>query len=104
MPEISPDQLARLQQHDPETIAAPALDRTREVPVWEREDAPPGSTEQSLLVHENGVPVRVAGPTHYHHTADGRVHGGYGIGTHYSEADPDGGPDRVVPIIGIYGG
>ncbi|HEV2244900.1 MAG TPA: hypothetical protein VGR98_27950 [Streptosporangiaceae bacterium] len=57
----------------------------REVPVWELPDAPPGSTSESLLVFERGIPVRVAGPTHYMHLADGRVMGGYGGGTLYSE-------------------
>jgi hypothetical protein len=59
--------------------------REREIPVWELDDAPPGSTSESLLVFERGVPVRVAGPTHYVHLADGRVIGGYGGGTHHSE-------------------
>ena len=59
--------------------------RERETPVWELPDAPPGSTSESLLVFERGVPVRVAGPTHYMHLADGRIVGGYGGGTHYSE-------------------
>lgn len=66
--------------------------REKEIPVWELPDAPPGSTAESLLVFERGVPVRVAGPTHYQHLADGRIVGGYGGGTHYSEAvtDDDG--------------
>jgi hypothetical protein len=59
--------------------------RERETPVWELPDAPPGSTAESLLVFERGVPVRVAGPTHYTHLADGRVMGSYGGGTRYSE-------------------
>ena len=59
--------------------------RERETPVWELPDAPPGSTSESLLVFERGIPVRVAGPTHYMHLADGRIVGGYGGGTHYSE-------------------
>ena len=58
----------------------------RETPVWELPEAPPGSTAESLLVFERGIPVRVAGPTHYMHLADGRVVGGYGGGTHFSEA------------------
>jgi hypothetical protein len=57
----------------------------RETPVWELDDAPPGSTAESLLVFERGIPVRVAGPTHYAHLADGRVMGGYGGATHHSE-------------------
>lgn len=69
--------------------------REREIPVWELPDAPPGSTAESLLVFERGIPVRVAGPTHYMHLADGRVIGGYGGGTHFSEpvTDADG---RVI--------
>jgi hypothetical protein len=62
------------------------IGREREVPVWELPDAPPGSTAESLLVFERGIPVRVAGPTHYVHLADGRIVGGYGGGTHYSES------------------
>ena len=63
--------------------------RERETPVWELPDAPPGSTAESLLVFERGVPVRVAGPTHYVHLADGRVIGGYGGGTLHSEPVTD---------------
>jgi hypothetical protein len=74
------------------------IGQAREIAVWEREDAPPGSTAESLLVFENGRPVRVAGPTHYVHLADGRVTGGYGGGTHHSDVDADG-RERVVRII-----
>jgi hypothetical protein len=75
--------------------------QSREVPVWERDDAPPGSTAESLLVFEGGRPVRVAGPTHYVHLADGRVVGGFGGGTHYSEAvtGPDGRVSEKVTRI-----
>lgn len=62
------------------------IGREQETPVWELPDAPPGSTAESLLVFERGIPVRVAGPTHYVHLADGRIIGGYGGGTHHSEA------------------
>jgi hypothetical protein len=75
------------------------LDNDREVPVWEKDDAPDGSTEGSLLVYENGVPVRVSGPTHYTHLANGQIVGGYGIGTHHT--DDDG---NVVPILNHYAG
>ena len=77
--------------------------RERETPVWEKDDAPPGSTSESLLVFEGGFPVRVAGPTHYQHLADGRVVGGYGGGTHFSEAvtDPDTGrvTEKITRIV-----
>lgn len=65
------------------------IGETREKPVWEADDAPPGSTSESLLVFERGIPVRVAGPTHYVHLADGRIVGGYGGGTHFSEPVTD---------------
>ena len=71
------------------------------VPVWDprhESNPPPGSTEESLLVFENGQPVRVAGPTHYVHLADGRVIGGYGGGTHHSDVDEDGN-ERIVRIV-----
>lgn len=74
------------------------LDTTRETPLWEQDDAPDGSTESSLLVYENGVPVRVSGPTHYAHLANGEIVGGYGIGTHH-----DGG-NGPVPIVAHYAG
>jgi hypothetical protein len=73
----------------------------REIPVWHPDHPsgpPPGSTEESLLVFENGMPVRVAGPTHYVHLADGRVVGGYGGGTHYADEDEDGN-ERITRII-----
>ena len=72
--------------------------REKVVPVWERDDAPPGSTSESLLVFENGIPVRVAGPTHYCHLADGRVVGGFGGGTHYADVDENGN-QRVTRIV-----
>lgn len=72
------------------------IGETREVPVWEQPDAPPGSTAESLLVFERGVPVRVAGPTHYVHLADGRIVGGYGGGTHYSEPVTDETTGKVI--------
>ena len=89
-------------QRESGTEAKP--DMVREVPPWERDDAPAGSTSESLMVYERGQAVRVAGPTHYVHLANGRVIADYGIGTHYSEADPNGGPDRILSIIGIHAG
>lgn len=79
----------------------------KDVPVWEREDAPPGSTSESLLVFDRGRPVRVAGPTHFHHLADGRVVAGFSGGTHYSE-DVDDGRGRTVTrttrIVAVHAG
>lgn len=77
--------------------------REKAKPVWEADDAPPGSTSESLLVFENGMPVRVAGPTHYVHLADGRVIGGYGGGTHYSDVDEDGN-ERITRIVANHEG
>lgn len=102
MPEISKLQLDALGQNT--EAPAPDLDTAREVPVWELPDAPLGSTGESLLVYERGKPVRVSGPTHYGHLADGRVVSSYGIGTHYTEPDPSGGPDRTVIVTAHYGG
>jgi len=73
------------------------LDTVVKKSVWEEDDAPDGSTSESLLVYEGGVPVRVSGPTHYHGLANGEIVGGYGIGTHHST------PDGVVPILTITG-
>lgn len=84
------------------------LDNKRELPVWhpDHESKPPaGSTEGSLLVvDKSGTPIRVSGPTHYHHLANGKVLTGFSVGTHYSEPGENGGPDKLVPIIGIYAG
>jgi hypothetical protein len=76
--------------------------QAKEIPVWDPRhpsDPPPGSTAESLLVFEGGRPVRVAGPTHYQHLADGRVVGGYGGGTHYSEAVLDEAGDVVGETV-----
>ena len=79
-------------------VLADALDDARELEVWDREDAPPGSTRHSLLVFRGGVPVRVAGPTHYHHLADGRVLPGYNGGTHYDDGS------KVTRIVAVHEG
>lgn len=79
------------------------IGQTREKPVWELPDAPPGSTAESLLVFENGRPVRVAGPTHYVHLADGRVIGGYGGGTHHSDTD-EYGNERITRVVANHEG
>jgi hypothetical protein len=73
----------------------------RELPVWHPDHPsgpPPGSTEESLLVFEGSRPVRVAGPTHYVHLADGRVIGGYGGGTHHSDLDEHGN-ERIIRVV-----
>jgi hypothetical protein len=72
-----------------------------EIPVWDErhESSPPkGSTAESLLIYERGVPVRVAGPTHYHQLADGRVLGGYSGGTHHDDGT------KITRVIGIHEG
>jgi hypothetical protein len=79
------------------------IGETKGTPVWEQDDAPPGSTSESLLVFERGIPVRVAGPTHYCHLADGRIVGGYGGGTHYADVDENG-AQRVTRIVGNHEG
>lgn len=70
---------------------------------WEFEDALPGSTSESLAVVENGEKVRVHGPTHYHHLADGRVLAHFNGGTHHTEPGPDG-RDKITKIIAIHEG
>lgn len=78
-------------------------EKVRVTPVWEREDAPKGSTRASLMVFDRGQAVRVHGPTHYHHLADGRVTVGYSGGTHHSEPGEDG-QDKVTRILAIHEG
>jgi hypothetical protein len=77
---------------------------SREELPWERDDAPPGSTSESLLDYERGVPVRVTDVTHYHRLGNGQTIGGYGIGTHHTVAGENGEPDRIYPVIGISSG
>lgn len=82
-------------------VMTAAVGEEKEIPVWhpDHESKPPaGSTQESLLVLERGVPVRVAGPTHYHQLADGRVLGGYSGGTHYDDGA------KITRIIGIHEG
>lgn len=79
------------------------LDNVAEVPVWERDDAPKGATASSLLVYERGKAVRVQGPTHYHHLADGRIEVGYNGGTHHTEPGP-GGQDKLTKITAVHEG
>ena len=80
--------------------------QAKEVPVWDPAHPgkpPAGSTAESLLVFEGGRPVKVAGPTHYCHLADGRVVGGFGGGTHYSEPDGKGG-EKITRIVANHEG
>lgn len=82
--------------------AAP-VEVSRPTPVWELDGAPAGSTRDSLMVWERGEPVRVSGPTHYVHLADGRVLTHYAGGTHFTEPGP-GGRDTVTRIVGVHEG
>jgi hypothetical protein len=100
MAEVKPD--SKLVEQRNKAGANVDLERSKEVPLWERDDAPKGSTSESLLHYENGQPVRVSGPTHYSSLADGRLIGGYGIGTHHSE-EKDG-QEVITPIVATYGG
>lgn len=89
-------------QRNPAKAADVKVGTPVETPPWEREDAPPGSTSESLLTtDENGKKV-VADPTHYTHLANGRVVATYGIGTHHTDADYNDG--RPVPIAAHYEG
>jgi hypothetical protein len=78
------------------------LDRKRDVAPWDKDDAPKGSTSESLLTtDDNGKPV-VSGETHYAHLANGQIVGSYGIGTHHTDADyNDGAP---VPVATHFAG
>lgn len=81
----------------------PKVGPEKVIPVWERDDAPKGSTSESLLEYDHaGRPVRVAEPTHYQHLANGRVVPGYSGGTHYTESVD--GKDVIVPIVAGYEG
>jgi hypothetical protein len=97
-PEIDVEALESVKHVNVETI-----DNERETPVWEADDAPPGSTSGSLLVYEKGKPVRVSGPTHYHHLANGAVVAAYSGGTHHTEPGPNG-RDKVTRIVAILEG
>jgi|SRR5215831_7644334 len=90
-----------LQSQRDSGVTAPT--DTTEVPYWERDDAPAGSTSASLYhLNENGQ-KRVSPETHYHHLANGAVVLGYGIGTHHTSVDDDGN-DVIVPIHRAFGG
>jgi hypothetical protein len=92
----------KIQQRNTDKASDAGVETRKEVAPWEREDAPKGSTESSLLAKdENGKDI-VSGPTHYTHLANGRVVGTYGIGTHYTDADDNDG--RPVPVVAHYAG
>lgn len=74
-----------------------------EKPWWEHDGAPKGSHEFSLHERDDRGDKRVAGPTHYHHLADGRIVPGYSQGTHYSETGPDG-RERITRVVGVHAG
>lgn len=88
--------VAGLQQN--KQASTEQVGEERELAPWELPDAPPGSTASSLMVYERGKPVRVHGPTHYHHLADGRVLAAYNGGTHYDDGE------KVTRIIAVHAG
>jgi hypothetical protein len=110
-----PAEEAKAPQHEEARLDTGGLKSTRKSQLteqvgrekaprwWEAEDAPPGSTKESLAVVENGRKVRVQGPTHYHHLADGRVVASYTGGTHHTEPGEDG-EDKVTRILARYEG
>lgn len=97
--EIDTAGLAAGKRHNTDKVGA---EKTKA--YWDDENAPAGSTKESLAVVEGGRKVRVHGPTHYHHLADGRVVGGYSGGTHHTEPGEDGQDDTVTTILGIHEG
>jgi len=97
-PERSASDRLGIVRRDRSKPADVELDRKTEVQPWERDDAPKGSTSESLMSEdENGKPV-VSGPTHYSHLANGEIVGSYGIGTHHDSGD---GP---VPVVAHFAG
>lgn len=100
--DITQEEYDQLTQQRSEGVAP--VGEPKKKPYWEDSAAPPGSTIESLAVYENGEPVRVAGPSHYHHLANGRIVPGYSGGTHYTEPNPNGGPDKILQIVASYEG
>lgn len=98
MAEIDRKGLAAAKKANTERVGAEKTSK-----YWEDKDAPKGSTSASLAVVEGGRKVRVHGPTHYHHLADGRVLAGYNGGTHHTEPGEDG-QDNVTKILAIHEG
>lgn len=96
------DQAALDRQRSAGTDAT--LDTKREVDPWDRDDAPKGSTSESLLTTDENGRRRVAGATHYMHLADGRIVAGYSGGTHYTEPGEGNNPDKVTAIVSHYEG
>lgn len=95
-----PEGRSRIAQRDTGRRADVALDNRKEPEPWERDDAPKGSTASSLLTTDENGKVRVSGPTHYTHLADGRIVPTYGIGTHHTDADEDDG--EPVAVVAHY--
>lgn len=73
-----------------------------ETPPWEKEDAPKGSTSESLLTTDENGKVVVADPTHYTHLANGQVVATYGIGTAHTDENYENG--RPVPVVAHFAG
>lgn len=103
-PERGPGEIDTAALQAAKRQADEPLETAREVPVWERDDAPAGSTASSLMVYDRGKAVRVSGPTHYAHLANGRVVAGYAGGTHHTEPGENGGPDKITRIVAIHEG
>ncbi|GAA0287280.1 hypothetical protein GCM10009527_098250 [Actinomadura nitritigenes] len=103
-PERAPGEVDMAALQSAKREASEPLETARDVPVWERDDAPAGSTASSLMVYERGKAVRVSGPTHYAHLANGRVVAGYSGGTHHTEPGENGGPDKISRIVAIHEG
>lgn len=74
------------------------LDKDESVAPWDRDDAPAGSTSESLLTKDKNGEPRVSSGTHYTTLADGRIVPGFGIGTHYDDGD------SVVPVVAHFAG
>lgn len=72
-------------------------------PWWKEDGVPETASEHSLFYRDTNGAQKFAGPTHYHHLADGRVVAGYSGGTVYSERMPDG-SERLTKIIGNHEG
>lgn len=93
----TPEGRPAVVQRDPGQRSDVQRDTKRELAPWERDDAPKGSTEASLLKTDENGKVRVSGPTHYGHLVNGQIVPTYGIGTHHTDADyEDGAPVEVV--------
>jgi|SRR5271166_190222 len=92
-------------QNDDASVIDPGTKVGAPKPVewWKEDGVPEGAHSESLFTVDSAGVKHFAGPTHYHHLADGRVIGGYSGGTVYSEPGPDG-KDKLTRIAGIYEG